>query len=141
MTRQEALEWLNTQLALAAYARDCAVGIGDNPAGWQSVIDHAFLATGSTTAGPVETALDADTRLLLRYFALEQFTDLYAMRVDLALDTVGYDKKKSQAYKALAERLKDARAAVEVLGYVSSANTLTVGRMTLDFLEPDLTEF
>jgi hypothetical protein len=141
VTRTEALEWLNSQPGLAAFARDCAVGIGDNPAGWLSVIDQAFRATGTVAAGPVLASLDSDTRLLLRYYALAQFADLYALRVDLKLDTVGFDKKKSQAYKAIAERLEEARAAVEVLGYIPSANSLTMGRVTLDFLEPVTLEY
>jgi hypothetical protein len=137
MTRQDALQYLNTQLALVAYATDCDVGTGDNPAGWAAVINATFLAVGADIAGPTIDALDADCRLLLRYFALEQFTDLYAARVDLSLSTVGYSKQKSQAYRALAERLKDARAAVEARGYLPGATAgPTMGRVTLDFLEP-----
>lgn len=141
MTRQEALTFLNSQLALAAYATDCGVGTLDNPAGWESVINAAFRATDTDIAGPVLTTLDGDTRLLLRYYALEQFADLYAMRVDLNLSTVGYAKQKSQAYKAIAERLKDARSQVEALGYIPSSESVTTGFFRGDFLEPYPVEF
>lgn len=136
MLRSDALLFLNSQPALVAYAADTGVDQGDSPIGWKSVIDNAFRALGLDTSGEVIASKEQDARLLLRYYALEQFADLYAMRVDLNLSTVGYQKSKSQAYKAIAERLKDARAAVEVLGYVSGTGAATVGRFTLDYIEP-----
>lgn len=91
---------------------------------------------GLATTDEVPVSKEQDARLLLRYFALEQFTDLYALRVDLNLATVGFDKKKSQAYKAMAERLAEAREVVQILGYIVGGNTVTVGRVTLDYIEP-----
>lgn len=141
MLRVDALQFLNSQPAFRAFVADTGIGVEDNPAGWTSVIDATFRALGLATTGEVIATKEQDARLLLRYYALEQFADLYSLRVDLNLSTVGFDKKKSQAYNAIAERLKAARAAVEALGYVPSAGSVSIGRLTLDFLEPVTLEY
>lgn len=136
MTRQEALQFLNSQPALRAWAADTSVETTDNPLGWQSVIDGTFRALGLAPADAVPASKEQDARLLLRYYALEQFADLYAVRVDLNLALVGVDKKRSQAFRAISARLDEARVSVEALGYITGRGGLTIGRVTLDYIEP-----
>lgn len=138
MLRQDALEFLNTSPALQAYAADTSVGVDDNPAGWKSVIDNTWRALQlDTTSGEVAASKEQDARLLLRYFALEQFTDIYAMRVDVNLTAAGVSKTRSQAYRAVSQRLTEIKAMVEALGYIGGGKgAISIGRITLDYIEP-----
>lgn len=137
MLRVDALEFLNTSPALQAYAADTSVGVGDNPAGWKLVIDSTWRAMGLDTAGEVATSKEQDARLLLRYFALEQFTDLYAVRVDVNLTAAGVSKTRSQAYRAVSQRLAEVKEMVEALGYIGGGKgAISIGRVTLDYIEP-----
>lgn len=137
MLRQDALLFLNAQPALRAYAADTGVEIVDNYLGWQSVIDYAFRALGLATTTEVAASKEQDFRLLLHYFALEMFTDLYAMRVDVNLTAAGVSKTRSQAYRAVSQRLSEIKAMVEALGYIGGGKgAISVGRITLDYIEP-----
>lgn len=137
MLRHDALLFLNSQPALRAYAADTNTDLSDDSLGWTYVIDSTFRELGLGLTDEVPSSKEQDARLLLRYFALEQFVDLYAQRVDLNLALVGIDKKRSQAYRAIKDRLEVVQRAVERLGYLGGGDHgVTLGRVTLDYIEP-----
>jgi hypothetical protein len=140
MNRTDALEYLNSQPGFSAFALDTGLIPADQPDGYKVVIDSALLDLGvdyvALPAIVVDNMYAADFRALLRYHALLTFADLYALRVDVNLGTAGLSKQRSQAYKAVKDRLDEARKEVESRGYGVSGGELQLGRMTLDFLEP-----
>ncbi len=73
---------------------------------------------------------------LLDYFALSRFARIFSTRMDVQLSSA-INAARSQVYKQVKELLDKAEARLSGLG-VSPVDMLTVGRLNLDFLEPEM---
>lgn len=139
MNRSEAVTYLGEQFA--DLATDAGVTATDTAAGYKGPIDAALRLIGTSESDIATadiTSSVADYLAALDYTALLRFHRLYAVRVDISVGEPAVDKKRSQAFKAIGELLKQAKEAAEVAGVLDSADGWVLGRMQLDFLEVSL---
>lgn len=143
MNRTQALTFLVSETVYPRLASRAGLAVSDtdDPNGWGPAITATFrtlgVARADVLAGSVATSLDGDAEALLRYHALDLLSTLVAADVDVRIDGVG-SRSRSQAFKPLFDRLRaDARQRVEALGYAVGGPTFTIGRLTLDYLEPE----
>jgi hypothetical protein len=107
---------------------------------YAAILDNAFrmLGVAETDLATYETPACAvqDALALLRYYALEAFTQTFALAVDAAVDDPQVSKKYNQRYKAYKELLDSARSDIEGRGYGVTAAGIEYGSLTLDIYEP-----
>lgn len=141
MNRAAALAYLGEQFG--TLATELGMTATDDTAGYKAPIDTALRVVGTAEAD-LATAVIADdvARYLaaLDYAALQHLWRKAAARVDISVGDPAVDKKRSQVFKQIGEMLKDARRAAEDAGVLTGTSTWTLGRFTLDFLEPALAD-
>lgn len=136
MNRAEALAFLNGEFS--ALGTKAGLTNTDTDAGWKAAIDAALRDLGVARADlqttTIAASLDADFEALLRYWALQRVRSSLAAKEDVKLDGPGIDVKRSQLFKQVEPMLAEYRLEVEALGYGGAG--ASIGRLTLDFLEP-----
>lgn len=83
---------------------------------------------------PLTVQQGADLPWLTDYYVLRSITRALAVKVDLA--TADQKRTASQLYKQAAGELARVETALDARGY-NTRQSLTLGRLELDFLEPN----
>lgn len=141
MTRSEALAYL--QARFNRLATEAGMGTADDSSGYGPVLDGALRLLGFSTAqlatANVASADEAKYLSALQYEALRHVQRQVVMRVDISLDGPQVSKSRSQFVRNLAAMLAEARTECASYGLIDTQPAITIGRMTLDFLEPEAT--
>lgn len=106
---------------------------------YAAILDSAFRALGAAEADlPGYEVADpdrGDTLALLKFYALEAFTQGFALAVDVEVDDPQVSKKFNQRYKAYKELLDLAQSDIRRRGF-DTAPPFELGSLTLDIYEP-----
>jgi hypothetical protein len=94
-------------------------------------VPEANLVTADIAEGDIVSYL-----ALLDYFALTRFARVFSIRTDVSVSGA-ISTSQSQAFKQVLMLRDNAEKRLAGLG-LSPSETITAGRFTLDFLEPDL---
>lgn len=138
MDRDAALTYLNEQwpglqTALGVLATDAA-------GGWKAAIDGALRSLGTATANltsaTVATTDEAKFVALLDYFGARRLLAEAITKVDVSVADVGLSKRYSQMREGLESLLAGYLATLSIYG-VGPIPQMQMGRMNLDFLEPE----
>lgn len=137
MNRSEAMDYLtDAHLEIATEA-----GFDENRTliAYKTVIDHALrlldytegeLSSADTTSAETPAYLAA-----LDYYALSRFARVFAIRTDTSVSGA-LSVSQSQAFTQVSQLVEDARQRLVSLGVDPAGESMQIGRINLDFLEP-----
>ena len=139
MNRTDASAYLTEEYR--ELATDAKFSDDQTTAAYNTAIDMSLRQLGFAEADLASAdTVQADTLkylALLNYYALVRFSRLLSIRFDVKAGNGAIEASRSQAFKAVSELMEQAAMDLQQYGIsVGGSGSFTLGRMTLDFLEP-----
>jgi hypothetical protein len=111
---------------------------------YNGAIDNAWRQLGVLEASLQTTVLDDSNifpvQALLSYYALQRFWRAFSLRVDVNI-AGSISATRSQLTATVKQMLQQAQVEANGYGFYVGGDNFQMGRVTLDYLEPDGAEF